>query len=487
MDKYSPADDGYRQSLSTYSKIDDETFACEDSKADTGGDTPSDVWEKCYHSIAVANAVLDRIPYFEENGMKDKVQAQKGEALLIRAYGHFVLANMFCQAYRGPEISKTQQGIPYMTKSEDKVLVQYERSDLATVYDLIEKDLLEGLPLIDDSSYEVPKYHFNKNAANAFAARFFLYKRDYKNVVKYATVALGGEGGNPATMMNDIWSKDFTSGTNITQYYVNVTQQRNFMLLPTYSVFNRRLGGQRYTLNREGASATFYGPGPVWTNYNFHPCYSGKLYLRGSQEYGVFFPKSGELFEYTDKVAGIGYAHVVRCEFTAEETLLCRAEAKIFMGDITGGVADLKIWTDARAKTTTTAVLPDLTKENIIAFYQTKDPGYGIVKPLNIEKVFPGAEYQMTDEMIPYLQCALHFRRIETCFDGYRWFDIKRFGIEITHKIGMNRVETLTWDDPRRALQIPSEVISAGLAPTDRALLNPNSDDIVKANISYKK
>ena len=33
---------------------------------------------------------------------------------------------------------------------------------LQYVYEMIEKDLLEGLPLIEDKAYTVPKYHFNK-------------------------------------------------------------------------------------------------------------------------------------------------------------------------------------------------------------------------------------------------------------------------------------------------------------------------------------
>ena len=54
------------------------------------------------------------------------------------------------------------------------------RKSVAEVYDLIERDILEGIDLIDDSKYHVPAYHFNRNAANAFAARFYLFKRDYE-------------------------------------------------------------------------------------------------------------------------------------------------------------------------------------------------------------------------------------------------------------------------------------------------------------------
>ena len=90
----------------------------------------------------------------------------------------------------------------------------------------------------------------------------------------------------------------------------------------------------------------------------------------------------------------------------------------------------------------------------------------------------------VTDAQKPYIDCVLHFRRLETVFDGMRWFDIKRYGIEITHKIGKDRVEYLSWNDPRRAIQIPNEVISAGLTPNFRLVTNLSGQDNVLLNIA---
>ena len=119
---------------------------------------------------------------------------------------------------------------------------------------------------------------------------------------------------------------------------------------------DRHLSGRhRYAVNREAARATLRGPGPTWESCRYInnttketfamlPCFQA-LWLNGGQEYGVWWGASiGEQFEYTDKIAGIGYAHIVRCEFTGEEVLLNRAEAKLFLGDIDGCVADLGIW-----------------------------------------------------------------------------------------------------------------------------------------------
>lgn len=484
VDNNSPDDAGNRYNLKSYERIDDEIWRWDDAKSYDQEDSPTAVWEGSYHAIAVANHVLDRVKVFESEGKGDEVKAQKGEALVIRAYNHFLLVNMFAPQFRGAELSKADQGIPYVTDPERTVMVHYERISVAAVYEKIEEDLLAGLPLIDDTKYEVPKYRFNKKAANAFAARFFLYKRQYDLVEKYATEALGGTGGNPTNFMRTIWSVDFSTYESLVYGYINAESPSNFMCLATESAFLRRYNdGYRYSVNRESAKATIYGPGPTWKGYNYHPCYSGRLYVNKNQEYGVYFPKNGELFEYTDKVAGIGNPHVVRCEFTGEETVLCRAEARLFLGNIDGAVADLKVWDDARQKVSVVASFAPLTRSLIESYYGgSKDPGYGIVKPVNTDKVFPSDQYSVTPQILPYLQCVLHYRRIETIFDGYRWFDIKRHGIEITHKIGKDKVDVLKWDDPRRAFQIPAEVIAAGMAPTERKLTTP-TNNFIKLNV----
>ena len=79
---------------------------------------------------------------FEE---RVQLSASKGEALVSRAYHYFILAQVFCMPYRGPELSKSLQGLPYVTEPESTVMPQYQREDLATVYAKIEKDLVEGL------------------------------------------------------------------------------------------------------------------------------------------------------------------------------------------------------------------------------------------------------------------------------------------------------------------------------------------------------
>ena len=76
------------------------------------------------------------------NDETKKLSAVMGEAYMIRSYHHFILAQVFCMPYRGPELSKSCQGIPYITKPETTVKPHYERGTLAETYEKIEKDLV---------------------------------------------------------------------------------------------------------------------------------------------------------------------------------------------------------------------------------------------------------------------------------------------------------------------------------------------------------
>ena len=82
------------------------------------------------------------------------------------------------------------------------------------------------------------------------------------------------------------------------------------------------------------------------------------------------------------------------------------------------------------------------------------------------------------------IQCLLFCRRIETLADGLRWGDVKRYGIVVdrfdnidyvdTQTTGFRVAATLDDKDLRRAIQLPAEVITAGVEPNPRNADAPN-------------
>lgn len=510
IDNNSPSDDGMRYHLNYYNQADEQVYIWDDVDLDiTDTDTPSGTWNGCYGAIACANAVLQKALEFEETGMigeepmtasdREHLHAIMGEAYMIRAYHHFILAQIFCMPYRGASISATLPGIPYATEPETSLDPKYDRGTLQETYDKIEADLLEGLKYITESYYEVPKYHFNIASSNSFAARFYLMKREYDKVVQYATAAF--KGTDPATMLNDgWWQENFYYISDIGRYFTSIERPANFQLFTSYSTWWRRfVQNPRFACNRDAKRGTLQGPGPSWKDckwknsvtketFAMMPCFNGVCGTAGGAEYGVYFAgTSFEQFEYTDKISGIGYAHEIRPEFTVEETLLMRAEANLFLGNIDEAFNDLYIWNEEHLspKESDRYNHYELTKEQIETFYgyyddpNRKDPGYNIVMKFHLDEVCPSDKYHLTNEIEPYLQCVQHFRRIQMVHMGSRWFDIKRFGFTLKHKHGISDVYTLGVLDPRYAIQIPSEVIGAGLQPNERVTTNALSSAVV--------
>jgi hypothetical protein len=475
-----------------------EAYAWKDvNNYSTGDDdTPYQTWEQFYQGIAVCNHAIRAMKEMSANPAADiNLSHSWGEAHVLRAYLHFVLVNVFAEAYKDASQSSVDKGIPYVTEPEETVNVNYGdpqyRHSVKETYDLIEKDLLEGINLIDDSKYKVPAYHFNRNAANAFAARFYLYKRDYDNVIKYADAALGT---NAATSLRKWTSINTNTINSMLNSYNDENAACNFLLQSAYSLQDRLLSAVRFVINSGNAaekvkssSEAIYGSGPNWSDRL--KCYDGKVYVYGEQDDGSWLFRVHEYFEYDDKIAGIGWVHIIYQPFTAEETLLCRAEAKLYKGDQEGAINDLNTWTASKL------VSKELTLANIKSFYNSSKTVSQIAADDYLSELHPAdmsPEFKvLTGDDLSVLYCILHFRRIETMFEGLRWFDIKRYGITVHHAYRGATDTNIThdylyWNDKRRVMQIPNNVINAGYPSTDRATQVNQSSPMTVKPVLYK-
>ena len=153
--------DNYAENKGTYTYFnlcEQDFYQWKDTDQE-GQDTPQYIWDDCYGAIASANYALKSI---EELGGGSELNPQKGEALICRAYAHFILATTFCKAYDTDAHNKL--GIPYMKRVSTNVTDKYERGTLAETFENIKNDIEEALPIIDDNLYSIPKYHFTKKA-----------------------------------------------------------------------------------------------------------------------------------------------------------------------------------------------------------------------------------------------------------------------------------------------------------------------------------
>ena len=234
--------------------------------------------------------------------------------------------------------------------------------------------------------------------------------------------------------------------------------------------------GEAFTNSRYTHSNKCAADETLWKNiwnvgrnrdeYNFAPYIYDKVFIDK-----VYQPKLPELTS----------TRSVEVQLTTDEALINRAEAKIRLGDLAGGLADLNVWTQAYLR-------PGLAKRTftqaeIVAYYNalpyadktTRSPKKHLTKAHF--KLHDGSTITEGTATEALLQYVLQCRRILTLHEGLRWQDIKRFGIDIYRwkKIdaGADTFEVpadgvLLGSDLRHAIALPQQAITGQIQQNPR-------------------
>jgi hypothetical protein len=452
----------------------DEVFAWDDV-TESDNEDPESVWEASYHAIACANEALQAVDSLIRTDGVD-LSAERAEALLCRAYNHFILVNVFCIAYN-PQTSDSDLGIPYSEKPETDLNPKYERGTVAEVYAKIEKDLEEALPYVSDRYYTVPKYHFNQKAAYAFAARFFLYYGKFDKSVEYANKCLGSE---PAAMLRD-WEYQSTMTqkyTAIVEHYIDASLNCNLLLMTAYSKMGLAFGPysvySRYAHGNYLATMETGEAIPnLWNGSNRTYWMDMKEYEATNLDKTIFW-KLPYLFEFTDPVARIGYYRTVYPAFAADQVLLERAEANILLENYDAALDDMNLWIKNIASGDEEHLPRVLDLDRVNSWFN--DTPYHVWDTSTVKKHLNPKFVQLQEGSTKenMLQCVLALKRVETLGQGLRWFDVKRYGIRLDRRIinadgrPYRKTGTLEPFDKRTAVQIPRKVRDAGITPNPR-------------------
>ncbi len=410
-------------------------------------DSPEAFWYACYSAIAATNQALKTI---NESGNTEEFKNQRGEALVARAFSHFMLVTFFAKSYDAATAA-TDPGVPYVTEPENVVIKQYERKTVQYVYDQIEKDLLEGMPLIEDKAYNVPKYHFNIAAAAAFACRFYLFKKDYAKVIHYAQQAIpSGAYASFLRGWNDPTSpyNTITDVSELFKVYAKTTEASNLLLVETSSVWARNYYSQRWGYGGNKADEVNPRPDPLTGGVTAYKQYGIAEFTH------LLIPKIDEYFVRTTVDANFGQPYVMVPLFSCEEVLFNHAEALYNTGDVAGAITLLNTFASKRIQSY------NATTHNIT---ETK-----------INTVFPVVAGETTTKGLPsVIQAILYYKRMEYIHEGLRWFDILRYKLPVDHNIkkgggAPDEHIILAPDDLRKAIQLPQSSKQAGLEPNAR-------------------
>lgn len=208
------------------------------------------VWEDIYSVINRANIIIEAVPNVPgDEALKNQVM---GEALALRALGHFDLVRFFALPYNlasgvtGANGQGGHLGVPLVLSSLTPD-AKPSRNTVAEIYDQVIEDLETAKSLMDDATY-FSNNKFTAAGASALLARVYLYKGEWAaaeaaateviNNTSYSLLSAGeyaaswdGTAANSETIFDVVFSvadQNFTDGLG----YI-YSQNGYYDMLPT--------------------------------------------------------------------------------------------------------------------------------------------------------------------------------------------------------------------------------------------------------------
>lgn len=351
------------------------------------------LWQSGYKYIYIANSLIDGVAASTSPSLSEKARRQiRGEALLIRAWSHFQLLNLF-----GP--------IPLVLSSDVNQTRTLERSNPEAVYKQLEADLKEAYTLLqpDFSVTGGKKIRPSRDAATGLLARIFLYQGRWADAEAEATKLI--DGGNYAleplnitfrgTSREAIWQLE---RIDYSVKELKLMESINFMPKYRYSILTGAefIWKDKDTYESLGAEIGFLIPAyPVNEELvaAFEPDDNRKTKWIDSIPQPDEAPYNGKLLHYMSKYENEfnlnEKADMLLAMQRLGEIYLIRAEARAQLGtDLTGAAEDLDAIRGRAGLLPTTA-----------------------------------------SGKAALLDAIAHERRVELFGEwGHRWFDLKRTG-----------------------------------------------------------
>ncbi len=357
-------------------------------------------YQNIYKAISVCNIIVERAP--KSQGTQEEKDICCGEAKTMRAFYYLQLVNTYALPYNDSQTSpETNLGVSLVTESEVKE-TGMPRATVAKVYEQIIKDIEDACELFGNNKTDRGKYRVAYTAAHLLASRIYLHTENWEKVVEHATKAMAV--APPLANLNSYTIDNISSPTNgvISTKFPEV-------------IF---VGGMKAMSGAYSLMGTPYGVSTVFAS----------TFSVMDSRMNVYLQPSGYDYPYRIfKICADEHEFVWR----TAELYLNRAEAYFNLykqGDVAAGqkcVDDLESLMAKRYLRHTPPACSD----------------------------------------IDALQALLRSeRRKELCYEGFRFFDLKRYGMpSIEHvMIGENggtTTYTLEERDPAYCVPLPDKAL----------------------------
>lgn len=359
-------------------------------------------WASFYNKILMCNILEHDVSEFEED--HDRVRTRLlGEIAFMRALSYYYLVNMYGEPYKDKEQAKIALGVP-INKAISVEKNIYKRAKLQEIYDLIEGNLLNSIDLLKVGDQANSIFRPNVNVAQLFLSRIYLQQKRWQDAKDIASVVISESGASIENL------------ENMSNYIANK--------INLYNISNKSILFSWGKRNRTPLSLSYSEAGHWEVSQSLREMYVNeetKKDVRGTaffDEYKPFYPKK---FDSNKKVC---YDWCYRIE----EAYLNRAEACIELG----GTDNLE------------QAMQDI----------------NIIRRNRIE----GDYQKITMDADEARKILRDEKRMEFCFEDCRWFDIRRWEIEIRHKFHelneplAGNTYVLAPGSPNYILSLPLEV-----------------------------
>ena len=390
-------------------------------------DSPDSFWIAFYKAISQANLVLEKSNLIETNNVeeKNKLEVLVAEAKLVRSYNHFMLVNVFSKHY-DPNTAQRDLGVPYVESVEDRLIVKYKRATVEEVYDKAEKDLLEAIGVIEqhEDIFANNRYRFTSATMYAYASRFYTYRNkdveDQDKVILYASKSLNKFGGADNMRPWHEYDTDRNGPIDIERSDVGMVQTSS-----------------SWVLNNLTYQTTLDIKSELKESNPFGTFKDSRLTPRYSRDGNIFIPRKFAVY-IPSLSTSIGWS--ATDIFPLVEVILNKAEAHIRKNEFEQALDLLKLVGQKSYIDYDSALLTTKFLKN---FYKSSTDKAALTSYLLLE------------------------RRLSLMLKGFRWFDLKRYDIDVIHELVDGSTIKLSEVAPDKDYQIPMMAISDGMAPNN--------------------